>query len=125
MWFRFPEGVGAISVEGQEFIPEVRDSAGRNYFRAPDHFAPKILGEQDFVAATPETDLPDLPQADPDRDSAIVLLQTQVSSLTMERDGLAAENASLKLQLEELQKEPAGVPDQPTEPPIEDTAKRK
>lgn len=104
MWFRFPENVGGISVAGQEFKPEVQDDAGRKYFRAPDHFAPQILGEEGFAAtAPPETDLPDLPKADPARDSAIVMLQTKVDALTMERDGLQAENASLKVQLEAAQ----------------------
>lgn len=101
MWFRFPEGATNISVQGQEFSAEVIDEGGFGHFRAPDHFAPLILDLKGFEArgAPPGTDLPDLPQADPERDTAIVRLQAQVMSLTMERDTLKNRNMELEDQL--------------------------
>jgi hypothetical protein len=107
MWFKLPDGVGGISVAGQEFGPEFTDKAGVAYFRAPDHFAPAILGETGFAALTtaPEgTDLPDLPQADPERDTTIVGLQTRADAMEMERDALRTENVALKLEVEGLKK---------------------
>lgn len=96
MWFQFPENVGGISVAGQEFKPEVVNG-GKSYFRAPDHFAPQILGEDGFkaVAAPPNTDLEDLPGADPSQATAIAQLQAKIDALTLERDGLRAQNIDL------------------------------
>lgn len=74
MWFGFPEGCSSISIERQEFFTEVVGEDNRAYFRAPDHFAPRILMLNGFVVADP-TNLPeDLPQADPLRDGAIAQL---------------------------------------------------
>jgi len=44
MWFRFPEGTESCAIEQQSFTSEFRDTIGRDWFRAPDHFAPAILG---------------------------------------------------------------------------------
>ena len=75
MWFSFPPGCGAISVERQEFVAEWTDDNGKGYFRAPDHFAPRILAIQGFsVVETPDGAPADLPKADPLRDSAIAEL---------------------------------------------------
>lgn len=72
MWFTFPEGVKGIAVELQHFAPEFRDESGRDYFRAPDHFAPRILTIKGFAIADPPEGAPeDLPRADPLRDGAI------------------------------------------------------
>lgn len=43
MWFMFPEGTESCSVEQQNFTSEFRDDEGRDWFQAPDHFAPKLL----------------------------------------------------------------------------------
>lgn len=43
MFFSFPEGCDHISVEQQNFDPEFTDKRGVNWFRAPEHFAPRIL----------------------------------------------------------------------------------
>ena len=104
MWFRFPEGVGGISVEGQEFDPEFVDKEGVSYFRAPDHFAPRILGEDGFraVAAPPDANLPDLPTVDTSREGAILALQAKVDALELEREGLRTQVASLTTDIEAL-----------------------
>lgn len=106
MWFRMAEGVGGISVAGQEFIPEVIDANGVSYFRAPDHFAPQILDNEGFkaVAAPPDTDLPDLPNADPGQAVAIAALQSKIDALELEREGLRAQNIDLTARLEEALK---------------------
>ena len=44
MWFSFPDGTSGCSIEGQNFSAEFQDKEKREWFRAPDHFAPKILG---------------------------------------------------------------------------------
>ncbi len=90
MWFRLAEGATGISVQGQEFSAEVIDEEGRGFFRAPDHFAPLILDLNGFeaIGAPPGTDLPDLPQADPERDTAITRMTMQIQSLINERDAL-------------------------------------
>jgi regulator of replication initiation timing len=93
MWFRFPEGTNGIQVDLQDFNPEVTDKAGHRYFRAPNHFAPKILMLKGFAQVDPpETDLADLPQPDPLRDSAI-------AQLTKENEALKLENQHLRSDL--------------------------
>jgi hypothetical protein len=101
MWFKLAEGATGISVQGQEFSAEVIDEEGRGFFRAPDHFAPLILDLKGFeaVGAPPGTDLPDLPQADPERDTAITRMTMQIQSLTNERDALREQNKELQDQL--------------------------
>jgi hypothetical protein len=100
MWFQMPEGVGGISVAGEEFKPEVVRN-GVSYFRAPDHFAPQILGEDGFkvVDTPPDTDLPDLPNADPNQATAIAVLQAKIDALELERDGLRGQNIDLTEQM--------------------------
>lgn len=44
MWFSFPPGSSGCSIQSQNFTSEFTDAEGRDWFRAPDHFAPKILG---------------------------------------------------------------------------------
>jgi septal ring factor EnvC (AmiA/AmiB activator) len=93
MWFSFPEGCTSLSVELQEFFPEIRDDEGRAYFRAPDHFAPRILMLNGFaVVEVPPIGAPDdLPKADPLRDSAIAELTRALEAQKLEVQGLRAD----------------------------------
>lgn len=97
MWFSFPEGCSSISVERQEFFAEVTDDAGVTYFRAPDHFAPRILEFKGFFIADPKNLPPDLPQEDPLRDGAIASLTMTVEAQKLEiqnmRSDLSAASA--------------------------------
>lgn len=94
MWFRMPEGTSGVSVELQEFKAEAKDEAGFGYFRAPAHFAPRILAIPGFLMAEPpEGAPPDLPQPDPLRDGAI-------SDLTRAQEALKMENTGLRTDLE-------------------------
>jgi hypothetical protein len=106
MWFRLPKGTSGISVQNQEFSAEATDAEGNEYFRAPDHFAPLILDMPGFVSvgAPPGTDLPDLPKADPERDTAITRMTATVQSLEAERDTLLKENAELRERITVLEK---------------------
>ena len=94
MWFAFPQGYDRITVERQEFVPEVTDEEGRKYFRAPNHFAPQILAFKGFVHVEnpPEGSPADLPLPDPLRDGAI-------SQLTREKEGLQRELANARTDL--------------------------
>jgi len=85
MWFKFPEGTTQISIEQQIFTAESEDKDGNAYFRAPDHFAPIILGLGGFTRAT-EDQLPkdapaDLPKSDPERAAAIDVLSADHAAL--------------------------------------------
>ena len=81
MWFKFPEGATSISVEQQSFSTEATGPNGEAYFRAPDHFATRILAIPGFAkAAQPEGAPEDLPQADPLRDGAIAELTDTVEA---------------------------------------------
>ena len=85
MWFRLPEGCGGVTVERQEFVPEFRDDTGRAYFRAPDHFAPRLLEIKGFsVVETPDGAPEDLPKADPLRDGAIAELTRALEARDIE-----------------------------------------
>lgn len=92
MWFQFPEGCGGISVELQHFAPEVTDKQGRKYFRAPNHFAPKILMLKGFAQVEPPEGSPaDLPQPDPLRDGAIEQLTKESEAQKMEINNLRSD----------------------------------
>lgn len=90
MWFEAPAGFGGISVQRQEFVPEIKDEEGRVYFRAPDHFAPLILNVGGFkIVEKPPADFPeDLPRADPLRDGAIAQLSKEGEAQKLEMKGL-------------------------------------
>lgn len=92
MWFKMPEGTSGISVELQSFASDVTFE-GRDYFRAPDHFAPRILAIQGFELVTipPEGFPEDIPRADPLRDGAIAELTKTVEALKMELGGVRAD----------------------------------
>jgi hypothetical protein len=105
MWFQFPTDTNAISVQNQEFRAEVRDGEGREYFRAPDHFAPIILDQPGFAAKSPpNTDLGDLPAKDPLRDGALAQLTAQVGSSRQEIDTLKALLATVSVERDEWKK---------------------
>jgi hypothetical protein len=90
VWFKFPKGAESISVEQQSFGIEAKDAEGGCYFRAPNHFAAKILGIPGFITAEPPEGSPaDLPLSDPLRDGAI-------SELSRENDGLKQELQQLR-----------------------------
>lgn len=100
MWFRLPEGCSGISVERQEFNIEYSDEKGVNYFRAPDHFAPKILAIKGFAMVDAPVGAPDdLPKADPLRDGAIAELtataEAQKTQLQNMRSDLEASTSRI------------------------------
>lgn len=116
MWFKFPKGTEGITVEHQAFSTEIKDDADNSYFRAPDHFATRILGVPGFSLAEPPEGAPaDLPRADPLRDGAIAELTKGHEATKMEVQNLRAdlgaaqakvtqlmnENNNLKLQLQQ------------------------
>lgn len=89
MWFRFPRGTSGVSVELQEFSPEVEDAEGLGYFRAPDYLSAKILDLPGFVRLDPPeglTDLGDIPPSNSTHGQAIVDLTAQVTAITQARD---------------------------------------
>ena len=92
MWFRMPQGCSGISVELQSFRSDI-NFEGRDYFRAPDHFAPRILAIQGFelVDKPPEGFPEDIAKADPLRDGAIAELTKSVEALKMENGNLRAD----------------------------------
>lgn len=124
MWFQFPEGSNAITVQQQSFKSEAKDVEGREYFRAPEHFADIILGIAGFsIKEPPDCDLPDLPQADPLRDGAIGdlakkldveqetsrRLREDLNSLSAEFFALKAERDKLNTTLEAEQRRVAAL----------------
>ena len=112
MWFKFPQGVEGISVERQEFSVEATDAAGGKYFRAPEHFASRILEINGFTLAgesLPEDAPADIPQLDPERDGAIQALSAanealklEVQTLRSDLNGAQASIAALTTQNGEL-----------------------
>lgn len=92
MWFRMPEGCAGISVEQQNFQSDV-NFEGRDYFRAPEHFAPRILANKgfDLVDRPPEGFPDDIAKSDPLRDNAIVELTKTVEALKMELGGVRSD----------------------------------
>lgn len=95
MWFQLPEGCGGITVERQEFMPEFRNDKGTAYFRAPDHFAPRILALKGFVAVQqPEGAPEDLPKEDPARDGAIEELTRNLEAQRIEVQNLRSDLAA-------------------------------
>lgn len=117
MWFQMPVGCGGITVERQQFEPEFTDEDGRRYFRAPDHFANRILDIKGFVSVSQPPGAPeDLAKEDPKRDQTIAELASMRSAqdatiqdlrtdLQVAVSTIAAlknENGDLKRQVEEL-----------------------
>lgn len=106
MWFMLPEGADGISVERQQFACEIRDSVGRGYFRAPDHFAPRILDIPGFALAEPPEGAPeDLPRADPLRDGAIASLTATNEALRIEISGITGDLNAMRAEMAALRNE--------------------
>lgn len=104
MWFRFPEGVDQISVEQQLFHPEAEDDEGRKFFRAPDHFAPTLLGLPGFSRSEPPEGAPeDLPPSDPKRAEAVDKLSAEMESLREENTRLRQELGAARRERDGLQ----------------------
>lgn len=91
MWFRFPLGCTEISIQQQTFHAEhegvERDVEGketvRQYFRAPDHFAPIILDLGGFNhVGQPAGAVDDLTPGNPDQAAAMDSLAAQLTSAT-------------------------------------------
>lgn len=100
MWFSFPPGCEAISIEQQQFNIEMLGDNNIGYFRAPDHFATKILALNGFAVANPPEGAPeDLPRTDPLRDGAIAELTGTTEAQKREihdlREDLGAMNAKI------------------------------
>jgi len=100
MWFKFPKGCDSISVDRQVFKTEYENESGK-FFRAPDHFAPKILsiGMGFEIVAQPEGAMEDLPKQDPARDNTIGQMAIEAEGLKAElqgvREDLQASNAKI------------------------------
>ena len=129
------QGFERVSIERQEFASEAKDKDGRDCFRAPAHFASKILMLKGFAALTspPENGPDDLPLADPLRDGAIHDLSGKITTLEgrvtdlvsdlaskdaafkamiIERDGLIVQIQKLNARIIELTEE---EPDEQTD----------
>ena len=110
MWFSFPTGCQRIVVEQQLFNSEAEDKEGRKYFRAPAHFAPRILALRGFDVAEPPVGSPDdLPLADPSRDGAITELTMQVTALSIEAADLRSDLGVAKARIVALVGENAAL----------------
>lgn len=97
MWFKFPPGVEAAQIELQDYRAEYRDEKG-SYFRASDHFAPKILQLPGFEApGQPEGAPGDLPDGDIERGNAIEALGLENSALRARLAEIAVDRDTWKL----------------------------
>lgn len=105
MWFVFPKGVECISVERQEFRAEANDVSGRACFRAPAHFAPRILAIGGFALAGDlvEGSIGDLVPEDPSQEAALATLVANLTAREDEVRGLREDLAVLKQELVALQ----------------------
>lgn len=130
MWFAFPEGTTSITVQQQEFHPEIKakvDDGGIrkeiSFFRAPDHFAGIILDQPGFrrmlppEAANPPPDLPDAASLALDND-LVNQLTGQVDTARREAEAarahlaeVSAERDDLKLKLHEAEVKVADAAD--------------
>lgn len=105
MWFRFPEGTTQISIEQQIFTAESKDADGNEYFRAPDHFAPIILGLGGFTRVSedqlPKGAPPDLPKHDPARAEAIDMLSADHAALKDQYNLQVEQNQAMHKELQD------------------------
>ena len=101
MWFKFPEGTTAISVQQQNFRPEFKDESGRDLFRAPAHFASDILRNRGFEAlgSAPEGAPEDLVAPDPLRDGVILDMGARVAGLEAELSNERTNTSALRAEL--------------------------
>lgn len=105
MWFRMPKGASRVTVERQEFSAEAKGSDGAQYFRAPAHFAPKILAIPGFTLAGDNlpTDAPgDLATGNPASETAINELTASLEAQKTEIAGLRADLIAARSQIEAL-----------------------
>lgn len=103
MWFRFPAGTDQISIEQQTFAVEHEDKDGVKYFRAPDHFAPIILGLGGFTRVDqPEGAPKDLEPIDPKRAEVTDKLAAEVASLQEENQLLRQQLGEARRNHDEL-----------------------
>lgn len=99
MWFKMPPGVDRVQVSQQDFEAEVRHETG-HYFRAPDHFAPTILGLGKFKVEEPsDTDLSDLPERPESHDEAMEALARELASMQDQLRTANEANSTLTAQL--------------------------
>jgi peptidoglycan hydrolase CwlO-like protein len=106
MWFQFPEGVSAISVQLQDFSAQAADENGREYFHAPDHFAPLILDLPGFIAKKPpDADKIQIPMESRSSDDALVRVASQVEAFKLENGNLRSTIAELSAQRDDLKVE--------------------
>lgn len=131
MWFKFAPGVSGITVERQQFNIEFTDERGDNYFRAPAHFAPRILIVPGFAQVTPDGAPDDLPKEMPEQEAAIAELgrengalkdtigdlrsdliaaSKQVAVLAQERDEALKRVAELEAKVAELEEDDEDAP---------------
>lgn len=119
MWFKFPDGVDQIAVEQQNYKAEV-EQGGKKFFRAPDHFAARILDLPGFTGERPQGEgVPvDLPTSIPGAEGAVsdltaqltalketeVALRETIAALTQERDKAVAALKEALDKVEELSK---------------------
>lgn len=116
MWFKFPLGVEVVQVELQEFRTEVSDPKTlSNFFRAPDHFAPKIVELPGFKHELPPIELnppEDLKPSDFNSvtplDSLVAqieALKSQITQANFERDQALAQLIKLEATCKQLEEE--------------------
>lgn len=86
MWFAFPKGAETIVVERQQFQAEAVDVNGANCFRAPSHFAPRILNIPGFALAAEIVDktLTDLSETSSTEGQAIERLTKELEAKATE-----------------------------------------
>lgn len=106
MWFMFPRETTGITVELQGYGIEALDKDGRGYFRAPDHFAGRILDIPGFeiadVTKLPSDAPEDLAKVDPIKEANSTLLTGKIQTLELENEALRASLATVKMERDEL-----------------------
>ncbi len=140
MWFAFPHGLDAVSVEQQVFVAEWTNETGDNFFRAPKHFSSRLEREAGCrpLALPPAgvpANLPDVIFAEPKIDgtneqiaSLKALLSDEKSTSSALRAQLGAvmhENDRLKLQVHELTEENLELKDQADDEGTDEPVKKK
>jgi len=104
MWFKFPAGAESIVVERQNFVSEARDEKGHGYFRAPAHFAARILSIPGFshVGDPTEGGIADLPRENPLAEQTIQSLMDTLGAKEIEIRGLREDLISAQAEIKAL-----------------------
>lgn len=98
-WFRMPKGVERVQVALQDFKAEVLHDGG-HFFRAPDHFAPTILGLSGFsVQVPPDLDETALGPMEGERDEALEAMVAEIASLHEQLKTANETNGTLSAEL--------------------------